>query len=120
VPTSPLPPRPGPFLDAEGLRGLSRLLTLPSRPCPGHNPPVPAVAKEAAISSEVDRAERSIPLQRQIIAICTGDAPAADEQGRDRYFLLIAKLARLGEEAEKGAAQADGNSGATGAGDRTA
>jgi hypothetical protein len=52
------------------------------------------------MSSEVDRAEQFISIQRQIIAIFTGDAPAVDEQGRDRYFLLLQEEARLREEAE--------------------
>src|SRR5262249_52593091 len=97
---------------------LSRpaLLIFSSRSHAGHNRPVPASAEGAAMSSEVDRAERFITIQRQIIAIFTGDAPAADELGRDRYFFLIAEEARLGEEA----GQAKGDPGASGAEDRTA
>jgi hypothetical protein len=53
------------------------------------------------MSSEVDRAERVIAIQRQIIAIFTGDAPAVDEHGRDRYFLLLQEEARLRKAAEK-------------------
>ena len=45
-----------------------------------------------------DRADRVIAIQREIIAILAGDAPARDEQGRDRYFLLICEEARLREE----------------------
>jgi hypothetical protein len=41
------------------------------------------------MSSEVDRAEQFLSIQRQSIAIFTGDAPAVDEHGRDRYFLLL-------------------------------
>jgi hypothetical protein len=48
-----------------------------------------------------DRADRVIAIQREIYAILAGDAPRFDEQGRDRYFLLIAELARLREEAQK-------------------
>jgi hypothetical protein len=47
------------------------------------------------MSSEVDRAEQFINIQRQIIAIFIGDAPRVDEQGRDRYFLLMQEEARL-------------------------
>jgi hypothetical protein len=36
-----------------------------------------------------------------------------DEQGRDRYFLLITEEARLREEAEREAGQADGDPRAT-------
>jgi hypothetical protein len=53
------------------------------------------------MSSEVDRAEQFLSIQRQIIAIFTGDAPAVDEHGRDRYFLLLQEEARLREEKEK-------------------
>jgi hypothetical protein len=72
------------------------------------------------MSSEVDRAEQFLSIQRQIIAIFTGDAPAVDEHGRDRYFLLLQEEAQLREEAEKEPGQADGDPGATGAEDRTA
>jgi hypothetical protein len=61
---------------------------------------------------EVDREERVIDIQRQIIEIFTGDAPAVDEHGRDRYFLLLQEEARLGQEA----GHADGDPGE----DRTA
>ena len=72
------------------------------------------------MSSGVDRADQFIHIKRQIIDVLTGAAPAMDEQGRDRYFLLITDLARIGEEAEREAKQADGGRGATGAEDRTA
>jgi hypothetical protein len=36
-----------------------------------------------------------------MIDVLNRAAPAADEQERSRYFLLIAELAHLGEEAEK-------------------
>jgi hypothetical protein len=61
------------------------------------------------MSSEDDRIDRIIVIQQQIIAIFTGDAPRVDGQGRDRYFLLIQEEARLREEAEKQAGQADGD-----------
>ena len=53
------------------------------------------------MSEKLDRADQVIAIQREIYAIFAGDAPAVDEQGRDRYFLLLTELARLGEEAER-------------------
>jgi hypothetical protein len=63
------------------------------------------------MSSEVDRAEQLISIQRQIIATFTGDAPAVDEHERGRDFLLLQEEARLREEAEKEPGHADGDPG---------
>jgi hypothetical protein len=72
------------------------------------------------MSTEVDRADRVVEINGEVVAIYAGDAPRVDEQGRDRYFLLICEEGRLREEAEKEARQADGDPGAAGVEDRTA
>jgi hypothetical protein len=37
------------------------------------------------MSEGIDRVERICAIHREIIAFFAGDAPAVDEQGRDRY-----------------------------------
>jgi hypothetical protein len=58
--------------------------------------------------SSDDRVDQIVHVQRQIIAILTGDAPAFDERGRDRYLLLIQEEARLVREAQEEARRAGG------------
>jgi hypothetical protein len=60
------------------------------------------------MSEGTDRADRILAINREIVAIFAGYAPRVDEQGRDRYFLLITEEGRLREEAEREAGQAGG------------
>ena len=77
---------------------------MPSRPVAGQNSPVPAAAEAATMSEYIDRADQITHIKRQLVDIFTGEAPRWDAEGNGRYLLLLHEEARLGEEAEKEAA----------------
>lgn len=53
------------------------------------------------MSEENDRGERLSAIGRELVDIVSGRAPTFDEQGRDRYLLLLVERQRLIEEAER-------------------
>lgn len=52
------------------------------------------------MSEENDRGERLSAIGRELTDIISGRAPTFDEQGRNRYLLLLVERQRLLDEAE--------------------